>query len=339
MTKRSGSTKLILVAILLVVMAAVWFLVFATRTVTGTRLVYTFSETQLTAAEIVSATERRVRCFYDSRFDVSLAEDGKQLRIDLSTQDPEWIKSIDQVLHHEGQLRFLVMARSSGDPVVAAAEAQAEEADFSRDVKNEAGESVGRWVYIDSVTNDVTGQRKLRVDPISMQARNSTTGQLIDWNAESVSATGGNDVEQWMADKNVPVLDALAVVDPNANLDGDAVEFASLTFDPHGQPAIALEFTAAGGAMLADLTTRNSPIGQNHRQLGIIIDDRLITAPKILATIGRQAQITGDFSQSEAQTLVMLLKSGRLPFELSDKPIKQESIEMSVPVFTWPLQP
>ncbi len=78
--------------------------------------------------------------------------------------------------------------------------------------------------------------------------------------------------------------------------------------DYFGNPAIALTFNEAGGERMGRATEAN--IG---RIAAIVLDDRCLSAPVIQSRIAREAQITGQFSQGEAEILAMALKTNALP--------------------------
>jgi preprotein translocase subunit SecD len=72
-----------------------------------------------------------------------------------------------------------------------------------------------------------------------------------------------------------------------------------ITNQPAGKPRLQITFTDAGAKQLAEVTHQN--IG---KRLAIIIDGRLYSAPTIKSEIrGGQAEITGNFSETEAQDL------------------------------------
>jgi RNA polymerase sigma factor (sigma-70 family) len=108
--------------------------------------------------------------------------------------------------------------------------------------------------------------------------------------------------------------DTMTVVQPDADaktaktlyvqkkvlLDQTDLKLASvITNQPAGKPWIQITFTDAGAKRFAKVTRQN--IG---KQLAIIIDGRLYSAPTIRSEIrGGRAEITGNFSEPEAQDL------------------------------------
>lgn len=88
-------------------------------------------------------------------------------------------------------------------------------------------------------------------------------------------------------------------------LDQTALQSANVGTDSFGHPIIEIRFSKSGTARFADVTREN--IG---RQLGIVIDGTLYSAPSIRSAItGGKAQISGSFSRAEAQELAKKLNS------------------------------
>jgi preprotein translocase subunit SecD len=100
----------------------------------------------------------------------------------------------------------------------------------------------------------------------------------------------------------------------NTELTGRNLSKALLVFDPTtGSPTISLVFDAEGAKMFAAITKAN--IG---KQVAIFLDGAPISAPVVQAEIiGGEAQITGNFTPTEAKQLVGRLNSGALPVPIS----------------------
>lgn len=110
-------------------------------------------------------------------------------------------------------------------------------------------------------------------------------------------------------DDNTPIL-----IDAKVALSGEAVADAKIDFDQSGfgQPHIALKFDADGAKQFATITRRN--VGN---RLAIVLDNQVLSAPNINEPIlGGNAQITGQFTIEEANTLALSLRSGALPVDM-----------------------
>ena len=101
---------------------------------------------------------------------------------------------------------------------------------------------------------------------------------------------------------------------------GEHLESAVVERDlTSGTLSIGFSLNAEGGRMFSTLTRNYKPHGAMNRnsdrgrQLAIILDDQLISAPVIKSEIGARGQITGHFSPAEAQKLAAELNAGALP--------------------------
>jgi preprotein translocase subunit SecD len=93
-----------------------------------------------------------------------------------------------------------------------------------------------------------------------------------------------------------------------AAITGRDLRNAQPTLDENNQPAVSFTLTADGGRRFGTLTETN--IG---RQLAIILDGRVQSAPQIQSRITDQGRVTGSFTQQEVQDLSLVLRSGALP--------------------------
>lgn len=77
----------------------------------------------------------------------------------------------------------------------------------------------------------------------------------------------------------------------------------------------------------ADLTTDYGPEGNFNRQLGIILDNTLLSAPNIQEPITQgRGRITGEFTAEEVDFMVNILEAGSLPVVLNPIPISENQI-------------
>jgi SecD/SecF fusion protein len=93
-----------------------------------------------------------------------------------------------------------------------------------------------------------------------------------------------------------------------APLDG-AVSDARVNFDQMGKVQIDMQMDTEGTKQWKTLTQKN--VG---KAIAVTLDNRVYTAPNVNEAIpSGRSQISGNFSQEEAQDLVDVLKSGRMP--------------------------
>jgi preprotein translocase subunit SecD len=88
---------------------------------------------------------------------------------------------------------------------------------------------------------------------------------------------------------------------------------ARQTVDQYNTPAVSFTLNSAGVTKFTRVTGAN--VG---RQLAIVLDGRVQSAPVIESQISQpDAQITGHFTQQEANDLALILRSGALPARLA----------------------
>ncbi len=89
---------------------------------------------------------------------------------------------------------------------------------------------------------------------------------------------------------------------------------ASISAQNLGGWQVVLDFTGRGTNQFGDLTKRVQPLPSPTNQVAVVLDGVVQSSPQIIEPIldGR-AQITGNFSQTEAKDLASVLKFGALP--------------------------
>jgi preprotein translocase subunit SecD len=78
--------------------------------------------------------------------------------------------------------------------------------------------------------------------------------------------------------------------------------------DENNQPAVSFTLSSDGGRKFGKVTSENI-----NRQLAIILDGRVQSAPTIQSQIQSEGRITGNFTSEETQNLSLILRSGALP--------------------------
>ena len=84
------------------------------------------------------------------------------------------------------------------------------------------------------------------------------------------------------------------------------------TLDENNLPAVGFSLNQDGARKFGTATEQN--IG---RQLAIILDNRVFSAPVVQSRISDEGRISGAFTQQEAQDLSLTLRSGALPASLT----------------------
>ena len=107
--------------------------------------------------------------------------------------------------------------------------------------------------------------------------------------------------------------------DGKAKIDGEAIADASVQFsNAGGNPEVSMSMTAKGATewkhMTRDACMSGNSFKQYKNQIAIVLDGMVYSYPTVQNEIsGGQSQITGNFTLEEAEDLVNVLKSGKLP--------------------------
>jgi preprotein translocase subunit SecD len=92
-----------------------------------------------------------------------------------------------------------------------------------------------------------------------------------------------------------------------AAVTGKDLRNARQTVDENNQPAVGFTLNNDGAQRFGKVTSEN--VG---KQLAIILDGRVQSAPRIESRITGDGRITGSFTQEEVQNLALILRSGAL---------------------------
>jgi preprotein translocase subunit SecD len=99
------------------------------------------------------------------------------------------------------------------------------------------------------------------------------------------------------------------LVPTQADINGDFLTDAQVQFDSRvNEWQVGFTWNPEGGQIFGALTEKNL-----QKQLAIILDGLVYSAPVVRDRISRQGQITGRFSSEEARDLAIVLRAGALP--------------------------
>jgi preprotein translocase subunit SecD len=98
------------------------------------------------------------------------------------------------------------------------------------------------------------------------------------------------------------------LVNKVAAITGRDLRTARPSADEFGKAAVSFNLTADGATRFGRVTEEN--VG---KPLAIVLDKKVYSAPRINSRITDSGQITGNFTQEEANDLALILRSGALP--------------------------
>ncbi len=111
---------------------------------------------------------------------------------------------------------------------------------------------------------------------------------------------------------------------------GDYLSRVASGANQRGEPAVHFGFKSEGGNLFYDLTSLNRPTSKSEasfkRQLAIVLDGQIRSAPTLNQAIRDSGEITGDFTPKTVNELVTILRAGALPATLKPKPVSENSM-------------
>ena len=166
-----------------------------------------------------------------------------------------------------------------------------------------AGTSDAKWYRINKVDNwfnDAAEMRRLFDDP------------------SGFFAGRGYVVEEYNGEYWMLLWDERGLRLTPAEGDRWQVARSFQTVDEVGRPAIGFNMNTRGAQLLGQLTEANV-----QRQMAVLLDDQVYTAPTLQSRIATQGRITGDFSPEEVRYIIRTLAAGSLQAKLSPEPIAE----------------
>ncbi|MFD5539572.1 protein translocase subunit SecD [Streptomyces sp. NPDC127079] len=109
-----------------------------------------------------------------------------------------------------------------------------------------------------------------------------------------------------------------------ARVDGTDVKKAQAVFDTQGASGwqVQMTFTGGGSKKFADVTAELAKNQQPQNEFGIVLDGEVVSSPYVSQSItGGQAEISGRFTQTEAQSLANMLSYGALPLSFKEQSV------------------
>ncbi len=260
-----------------------------------------------------------------------------QIEIIVPEVDQREVAQIELLVAQAGILRFAILANRADHQRIIDLATEQSQSDSQATRTQETvfdvdGQVAGRWVQVDREKELPPNARikPLRVNIGDAIVRNPETGEIIDVPFDVRGEKGEFKQARWIDQEGLPGIETLMIIDPLLDVKGEDLAFASSTFDQNGAPAVAFNLTDAGSGKFFALTTNNAPVGSRQRQLGIVLDDRLLSAPNILQPIRKEGRITGNFTREEVDSLVQILKAGQLPAALTKQPIAKNQIDATL---------
>jgi preprotein translocase subunit SecD len=105
------------------------------------------------------------------------------------------------------------------------------------------------------------------------------------------------------------------------DVDGTEIKKAQASLNTQGAGGwqVDMTFKSGGSDKFADVTTKLAQQSSPQNEFAIVLDDRVVSHPYVQNAItGGNAQISGSFTQEEAQSLANMLSYGALPLSFKE---------------------
>ena len=290
--------------------------------------------TDITSEDLINPLTRRINP--SGTQEIVIRPYGEtQIEIIVPAVEQQEVDRIKKLVEEAGILRFAILANGADHQnLITMATEQAESKNRGKRLakrilqNGDDGPVTGIWAEVDREVVDGKGKvGPLRVSVANAVVRNPDTGQILQLPPQLRGENSEALVAAWLDQQNISAIEALMYVDPPLDITGEDLAFAASTFDQNGAPAVAFNLTDAGSSRFFALTTNNAKVGSRTRQLGIVLDDKLLSAPSIQSPIRKEGRITGRFTREEVEDLVQILKAGQLPAALTPQPIAENQID------------
>ncbi|MGE0760066.1 MAG: protein translocase subunit SecD, partial [Pirellulaceae bacterium] len=294
------------------------------------------SETQYSMSALIEALSRRINPSGTKEIVVRPYGQG-QVEIIIPEVDERAVDQIKKVISTAGVLQFRIVANSrKHQDVIDLARELANDPSRrrARYVVDDAGETVGLWARLARDTTIRQGVRPFKLAVGDFTIRNAATGELVTIPLEVMNNPADRTEDdrrirlaKWASDQGIENLDVLMFMGDGQDVNGAHLGSVSKGKDEFMNPDIQFSLKGEGVGRFADLTGQNAPEQDGfHNQLGIVLDNELLSAPNIQEQITGQGRITGRFTEEEVDFMVNILEAGSLPVVLNKDPISQNLI-------------
>ncbi|MEE2685948.1 MAG: protein translocase subunit SecD [Planctomycetota bacterium] len=278
---------------------------------------------------LIQALSRRINPG-GTREMVLRAYGSRQIEIIIPDAEESEIIQIKKRITQAGLLQFRIVAnRNDHETHIERAEEQ-EGADNIYDdpsLPAEQRKLLAQWVRVARDDEpDVNGHRAIKYNARGNIIRNVKTNQLI-----TIPSPGPKDekaFDRFLLDQGIDDVEVLMAVDDGEDILGGDLGVVRAGVDQNGAPTVDFSLRGTGIPRFKRLTSKNRPDEQQGvtRQLGIVLDNDLLSAPTIQSVISERGQITGNFTREEINFLVGILRAGRLPATLEQEPISENKM-------------
>ncbi|MFE1292128.1 protein translocase subunit SecD [Streptomyces sp. NPDC058751] len=177
-----------------------------------------------------------------------------------------------------------------------------------------------------SASADASPSASASVDPAT--AKLQAAYEALDCTDKAVRAkagSGAKPTEPTVAcgqDKNSAGQWQKYILGP-AEVAGTDIKKAGAVFDTQSAAGwkVTMDFTSGGSKKFAAITGKLAQNQQPQNQFAIVLDGQVVSDPSVRQSLSGSAEISGSFTQTEAQDLANMLKYGALPLSFHESSV------------------
>ncbi|MFE9807067.1 protein translocase subunit SecD [Streptomyces sp. NPDC005227] len=108
-----------------------------------------------------------------------------------------------------------------------------------------------------------------------------------------------------------------------AEVAGTDIKKSGAVFDTQSAAGwkVTMDFTSGGSKKFAAITGKLAQQQQPQNQFAIVLDGEVVSAPSVAQSLSGSAEISGSFTQTEAQDLANMLNYGALPLSFKESSV------------------
>lgn len=287
---------------------------------------------RVTAADLIPSLTKRINPS-GTEDNIIRPYGDAQIEIIIPAVQEDEVNAVKRQITEAGILRFAIVANTTDhnsliQSATSASQSTNRAIALQRNIYGPNDRLIGFWADVDRETPNDDGIAPLRVEVGGAILRNPENGAFVRLPMTVMQSENPNlDAAIWLKDQGIPVLQVLMVVNENLRITGEDLSYVARGVDPSdGSPSVRFSLKDGASSRFFRLTSQNAPEGSFKRRLGIVLDDRLLSAPQINDAISGDGTISGRFTGEEVDYLVNILRAGQLPAALNKVPISENRI-------------
>ncbi|MEE2990176.1 MAG: protein translocase subunit SecD [Planctomycetota bacterium] len=278
---------------------------------------------------LIQALSRRINPG-GTREMVLRAYGSRQIEIIIPDAEESEIAQIKKRITQAGLLQFRIVANNHDHQTHIDRATDQKGADIIYDdpsLPADQRKQLAQWVRVARDDEpDVNDHRAIKYNAVSDHVRDADTKNVLNFGGQRIKDEKAFD--RYLLEAGIDDVEVLMAVDDGQDILGGDLGVVRAGVDQNGAPTVDFSLRGSGIGRFKKLTSKNRPDDRQGvtRQLGIVLDNYLLSAPTIRSTISERGQITGNFTREEINFLVGILRAGRLPATLEQEPISENKM-------------